>query len=294
MPHVSSPVGSHTPVTGGLAKGGLTYAARVEAEAIQVFVTNPRGWALAAGDPRQDALLRAHVEEAGLPVFIHTPYLVNMGSPNPQTVALSVASVAHALARGAAIGAVGVVMHTGSAVSGGREAGLRRVRENLLPILGEPPEGAPALLLEPMAGQGQMLCARVEELGPYLEALDRHPKVGVCLDTCHAYAAGHDIATRTGMAAMLDALAAATGPGRLRLVHANDSLDVCGGKKDRHENIGAGHIGADPFGELFTHPVSAGVPLIVETPGKAEGHAKDIATLKALRPSRRAKATTAR
>ncbi|MFC7327402.1 deoxyribonuclease IV [Marinactinospora rubrisoli] len=275
-----SPVGAHVPVAGGLATRGLAYADEVGAETVQVFVTNPRGWAVTPGNPGEDARLRART---ALPVYIHAPYLVNLGSPDAEVAAKSVAAVEHALRRGTEIGARGVVVHTGSAVRGERAAGLARMRERLLPVLDGLADDAPPVLLEPMAGQGQVLCAAVGHLGPYLAALDHHPKAGVCLDTAHAFGAGHDIATPEGMRAMLDEFAAVVGPGRLGLVHANDSKAPCGSNRDRHENIGAGHIGARPFAELFRHPVSAGVPIVVETPGPAGPHAADIATLKALR-----------
>jgi deoxyribonuclease-4 len=279
-----SPIGAHVPVAGGLATGGLRYAAQIGAEAIQVFVSNPRGWALAAGKQVEDERLRTHSERTGMPVFVHSPYLINVGSPNPQTVAGSVASIRHALTRAAAIGARGVVVHTGSAVSQSREAAVRQLREHLLPLLEEIPADGPDLLFEPMAGQGAMLCATVQDLGPYLDNLDRHPRAGVCLDTCHAFAAGHDLAAPGGMAATLDALADTVGADRLKLIHANDSKDDCGSAKDRHENIGAGRIGAEPFAELFRHPVSRGVPLVIETPGRSpDPHRADVETLKALR-----------
>ncbi|SKA23285.1 Endonuclease IV [Marinactinospora thermotolerans DSM 45154] len=275
-----SPIGAHVPVSGGLATRGLAYAAEIGAEAVQVFVTNPRGWATSPGVASEDALLRRRHD---LPVFVHAPYLVNLGSPDPAVAAKSVATLDHALRRGGDIGARGVVVHTGSAVRDGREEGLARMRARLLPILeGLAPE-APRVLLEPMAGQGRVLCATVDDLGPYLDALDRHPKAGVCLDTAHVFAAGHDISTRAGMAAMLDRFARVAGADRLDLIHANDSKAPCGSNRDRHENIGAGHIGAEPFGELFVHPVSAGVPVVVETPGPAGPHAADVATLRALR-----------
>lgn len=271
-------IGGHVSVAGGLAKGGLAYMADIGAEMIQVFVTNPRGWALTPGKPDQDKLLA----ESGVETYIHVPYLANFGSPNPETLASSVEVVRHTLRRGADIAAKGVVVHTGSAVSQPRDDAMRQVREHLLPLLDEIPDGGPDLLLEPMAGQGAMLCATVQDLEPYLAQLDWHPRAGVCLDTCHAFAAGHDLAADGGVTETFDALHAIA-PGRLKLIHANDSKDVCGSKKDRHENIGAGHIGARAFAELMRHPVAAGVPLCIETPGKADKHREDIALLKRLR-----------
>ncbi|MHB1433928.1 MAG: deoxyribonuclease IV, partial [Streptosporangiaceae bacterium] len=190
--------------------------------------------------------------------------------------------LAHSLNRCAAIGGRGVVVHAGSAIEPDRAAGLRRARETLLPVLAAAPADGPELLIEPMAGQGQMLCATVADLGPYLAALDWHPRAGLCLDTCHLFAAGHDLTAAGGVA---DALAelAGTAPGRLRLIHANDAKDPCGSRRDRHENIGAGRIGTAPFADLLGHPDTAGVPFIVETPGRQEGHARDVAALKRLR-----------
>jgi deoxyribonuclease IV len=273
-----SPIGGHVSVTGGLAKGGLQYASDIGAEMIQVFVTNPRGWALAAGDPAQDAKLR----ESGMLSFVHAPYLVNLGSPSADTLEKSVATVRHGLQRAHVIGAQGLVIHTGSAVSQHRDDALRQLHEHLLPLLEEIPEDGPDLLLEPMAGQGAMLCATVQDLEPYLAALDWHPKAGVCFDTCHAFAAGHDLSTPEGVEETFDALHAIA-PGRLKLIHANDSKDVCNSKKDRHENIGSGHIGMRPFGDMMRHPVVAGVSICIETPGGAEKHREDIELLKKLR-----------
>ncbi|NHC45605.1 deoxyribonuclease IV [Motilibacter aurantiacus] len=287
-PRETSLVGAHVPTTGGLARGAFGYADKVGAEAVQVFVGNPRGWAASAGDPKQDSLFRDRCSELQVPAFVHAPYLINFGSPTVETSERSADALRHVLRRGAAIGARGVVVHTGSTVdSAGREVGLARTREGLLPLLDELEalEDAPALLLEPTAGQGQSLCSTMDELGPYLDALDGHPRLGVCLDTCHAFAAGHDLAQPGGVKKTLDRLVEVAGKGRLQLVHANDCKDVVGSSKDRHENIGAGHIGPDAFAELFRHPAVRGVPLVIETPGKADGekHAADIALLKQLR-----------
>ncbi len=280
-----NPIGSHVPVAGGLHSVGLSYARDLGAETVQVFVANPRGWATPAGNPLQDEAFRAACAEASIPAYVHAPYLINFGSHTPATVERSVESLRHSLRRGREIGALGVVVHTGSA-TGGREraVALRQVREHALPLLDElTRDDDPYLLLEPTAGQGASLCSLVEDLGPYFEQLDAHPKLGVCLDTCHVFAAGHDLAGPGGAHRALDELAATVGAGRLKLIHANDSKDVVGAHKDRHANIGAGHIGEDPFRDLMTHPETAGVPLVIETPGGKEGHAADVERLKKLR-----------
>lgn len=283
-----NPIGGHVPVAGGLAKVGLDYARELAAEAVQVFVANPRGWATPPGNPAQDELFRSKCAARSVPAYVHAPYLINFGSHTEATVERSVLSLRHSLRRARAIGALGVVVHTGSATGGRpRAEALAQVRTHMLPLLDElTHDDDPFLLLESTAGQGSSLCSRTWDFGPYFEALDSHPKLGICLDTCHIYAAGHDLAGPAGMRQTLDLLVGTVGEGRLKLIHANDSKDVVGARKDRHENIGAGHIGAEPFRELFSHPAAEGVPLIIETPGGKEGHAADVARLKELRGTR--------
>ncbi|MCD4534717.1 deoxyribonuclease IV [Nocardioides sp. cx-169] len=284
-----NPIGTHVLVGKGLAEGALANADVVGAETIQVFVGNPRGWARSAGKPADDARFRAETERRGMRTFIHTPYLVNLGSPTPATYESSVALVAHNLRRAAEIGAEGVVVHTGSYVdpdggAGRHAAAMRQVREALLPILDAvADDAAPWLLLEPTAGQGRSLCAGVGDLTGYLDALDHHPKAGICLDTCHVFAAGAPLDEPGGTTATLDRIVEIGGPGRLRLVHANDSMDVRGAFKDRHQRIGEGHIGTGAFEELFAHPATEGVPFILETPDSRGADTRDIPLLKELR-----------
>jgi len=256
------------------------YLEQTQATAVQVYVSNPRSWALSDGDPKHDA---AFVDVV---TYIHASLLVNVGSPTELTVERSIATLEHALRRGKAIGARGVVFHAGSAVDAEHFAkAFHRVREELGPLLDRAAaEDLPALLVEPSAGGGRSLAARVEDLEQYLAAVDGHPHLGVCFDTCHAWAAGHDLDRPGGMTATLDALVAAVGPHRLRLVHANNSKDGCGSTRDRHENLAAGTIGEAAFAELIRHPAVRDVPLIVETPSPPDSsaHAADIAFLRRL------------
>jgi deoxyribonuclease-4 len=284
-------VGSHIDVAGG-PEAGLTYTAEIGAEAIQVFVSNPRAWPPLAGqaeEPGAQALAR-RAAEAGLPVFLHAPYLVNLGSGDERTAALSAETVGFTLERAVRIGARGVVVHAGSASGWDRESALRQVAGLLLPLLDKLDDDGPSLLIEPMAGAGQGLCARMSDLGPYLEALGWHPRAGVCLDTCHAFAAGHDLTAPGGVEDTLTELELAAGrhgPGRVQLVHTNDSGHPCGSRRDRHAAIGTGFIGLEPFRTLLHHRLLASAAFVVETP-KA-GQAADVAALKRLRqlPARR-------
>lgn len=280
-----NPVGGHVPVAGGLATTGLGYARVLGAEAVQVFVANPRGWATPVGNPAQDERFRTECEAESISAWVHAPYLINFGSHTEATVEKSVESLRHSLRRGREIGAKGVVVHTGSATGGRpREEALAQVRERMLPLLDElTHEDDPYLLLESTAGQGFSLCSRAEDFGPYFDALDRHPRLGICLDTCHIFAAGHDLTEPGGAVRTLDELVETVGEGRLKLIHANDSKDVVGAHKDRHANIGSGHIGEEAFRSLLRHPATDGVPLIIETPGGTEGHVADVELLKKLR-----------
>ncbi len=286
-----NPIGTHVLVGKGLVDGAVVNADRVGCETFQVFVGNPRGWRLTEGRPAEDARFRDLMAERGTRTFIHAPYLVNLGSPTAATYERSAASVAHNLKRAAEIGAEGVVVHTGSYVDPGdgdsvarHERAMRQVREALLPLLDTiEDEDAPWLLLEPTAGQGRSLCAGVDELAAYLEALDHHPKAGICLDTCHVFAAGAPLDEPGGTTATVDRVVEIGGPGRLRLIHANDSMDVRGAFKDRHQRIGEGHIGEAAFVELFRHPATEGVPFILETPDSRDADTRDIPLLKRLR-----------
>lgn len=278
-----SPVGVHVFVGAGLARGGLRYARDVGAEAVQVFVSNPRGWAQAAGDPKQDQAFVSGCQDAAMPAYVHAPYLVNLGSPTELTLERSVDAIRHSVRRGRAICARGVVVHAGSEVSGGYDAALRRVRERLRPLLDELTDDDPDLLVELTAGAKGALCATPDRLEAYLDALGWHPRVGVCIDTCHAMAAGHDVSAPGGMRTFVSAVARAAGRGRIRLVHANDSKDAVGSGRDRHERVGLGTIGEAAFGELFVHPAVRGVPVLMETPGEAADHAHDVSVLKRLR-----------
>ena len=277
-------LGAHTPTSGGMAKRSIAYAEVTGAEVIQVFASNPRGWAMPEANPVADEEFRSKAAALDILTYVHAPFLINLGSPTVGTYENSVASTAYSLKRGADIGALGVVIHTGSAVDVNHvENAWKQIHEGMMPVLNALGDDAPMLLLEPTAGQGQSLVKKLDDLTNYLKALEYHPKVGICLDTCHVFAAGHDIAKKGGMTETIDLLIEIAGAERFQLVHANDSMDVCGALKDRHQNIGEGHIGLAAFQEMLDHPVMKNVPMVLETPGMEPEHGKEIAMLKKMR-----------
>jgi deoxyribonuclease-4 len=277
-------IGAHTPTTGGMAKRSIEYARTIGAEAIQVFASNPRQWSMPDANVQADNEFKEKAAELDLETYVHAPFLINLGSPTEETYKNSLAATEYALKRASDIGALGSVIHTGSAVKEDNvKKAWKQIHEGMMPILNRLNDDSPYLLLEPTAGQGQSLVKKLEDLENYLRALEYHPRVGICLDTCHVFAAGHDISVKGGMTATIDLLIEIAGIERFQLVHANDSMDVCGALKDRHQNLGDGHIGIDPFKELLAHLAVANAPLILETPGLEEKHGPEVTLLKKLR-----------
>lgn len=277
-------LGAHVPTSGGMAKRSIEYATTIKAEAIQVFASNPRGWAMPEPNPEADAAFRSKAEALDIETYVHAPFLINLGSPTEGTYKNSLASTAYSLRRGRDIGALGVVIHTGSAVDESHiKKAWKQIHDGMMPILSALKDDDPWLLLEPTAGQGQSLVRKLDDLTQYFEALEWHPKIGVCLDTCHVFAAGHDIKSKGGMKSTIDLLVDVVGQERIQLIHANDSMDVLGSLKDRHENLGKGEIGVKPFEELIAHPAIANAPLILETPGEEPEHGSEVAVLRKIR-----------
>ena len=282
-------VGVHASTAGGLERA-VANAAAAGCETMQVFVSNPRGWAERPVDPDADERFAKALAAADLwPLWVHGPYLVNFASADEATRRRSAAITAWTMRRAAALGADGVVVHAGSHLGAGLAKGLAWAREALLPVLGEldaalgGPERGPALLLELTAGAPNHMAARFEPMAELLAALDDHERLGVCLDTCHAHAAGYDLATAAGASATADRLLATVG-GRVALVHANDSRDPAGSGRDRHEAVGRGTIGDAGFAALLAHPGLAGAAFVSETSGDPALQRADVTRLKALRP----------
>lgn len=273
-------------ISGGLDKA-VGRGVGVGCTALQVFTKNASQWRakpLADEDiGRFKEAVAASPIDAGA-VVAHDSYLINLGSPDPDKWAQSVAAFTDELRRCNQLGIPYLVTHPGAHMGAGEDAGLARVAQGLARALAEAgPETM--VLLETTAGQGTYLGHRFAHLARLIE-LTPDDRIGVCFDTCHAWAAGHDLATPGGLTATLDALVTTVGADRLWLVHANDSKDTCGSARDRHESVGKGTIGEAAFGELLAHPaVAARVPVIVETPNDdGAGHPADIARLRALAP----------
>jgi len=277
-------IGAHVPTSGGMAKRSIEYALTIKAEAIQVFASSPRTWAQAKPNPEADAAFIEKANELDIETYVHAPFLINLGSPTSATYENSLESTSYSLRRGREIGALGVVIHTGSAVDPNFEKqAWHQIKRGIMPILEKLKDEDPWLLLEPTAGQGQSLVKKLDDLIKYFDCLEWHPKLGVCMDTCHVFAAGHDIKKKGGMTETVDLLVKLVKKERIKLIHVNDSMDVCGALKDRHQNLGKGEIGKAAFDEMMQHPDLFSTPMILETPGEEPEHGSEVAMLKTFR-----------
>ena len=266
-------VGGHVSSAGGIFNA-VTRAQEIGAEALQIFVSSPQMWRATAHSAEATAKFRELHAAAGLgEVWVHNIYLANLATETAEQLERSIASVVNALTVGDGIGARGVVLHTGSHHGAGLAPFLPQVRDALARILDTTPDRT-ILALETMAGQGGTIGKEFEELGALLRAVDA-PRLRVCLDTCHTFAAGYELRTPEGVAATMRAFDDAIGIEQLAVVHANDSKTPLGGLRDRHENIGDGHIGADGFRAICAHPAFAGKAFLLEVPGlPTEAHPK--------------------
>lgn len=260
-------IGCHLSVSKGFP-AAAAMAARVQANAMQFFPRNPRGGRQRSFDEPERSAWQRQREEAGLRfVIAHIPYTVNLASPKEQPYQFARRVLREDLERCLAVGADAAVTHPGSFVQGGVEAGIARVVKAIepsLPLLDV--EGAPWLLLETMSGQGSEIGGELAHLRAIMEALGWPPRVGVCLDTCHLFAAGYDWRDAGHVERLVDELDRLIGWKRVRAIHLNDSQYPCGSRRDRHAKMGHGAIGRAGFANLLRHPRLGRLPMVLETP----------------------------
>ena len=259
-------LGAHMSIAGGLPRA-VDRARASRCEALQIFTKSAGQWRARPLPPEEIALFRRRVAETGIrPVVAHNSYLINLAAALPSLRDQSVASLGEELDRAESLGLDGLVMHPGSYTSGTEKDGLRLIAEALARLLEERPDGRTQILLEHTAGQGTNLGHRFEHLAEILDRLGGTPRVGVCLDTCHLLTAGYDICTPDGYQRTFEEFDRVVGLARIRVFHLNDSKKPCGSRVDRHEHIGKGCLGLDPFRWLLNDPRFADLPMLLETP----------------------------
>jgi deoxyribonuclease-4 len=253
-------------IAGGLPRA-VDRATATRCEALQIFTKSAGQWRARALPDEEVALFRRRVDETGIqPVVAHNSYLINLAAAAPALREQSVAALGEELDRAEALGLSGIVMHPGSFTTGTEEDGLRLIAAGLARLLRERPRARTRVLLEHTAGQGTNLGHRFEHIASVLERLDGTPRVGVCLDTCHLLAAGYDICTREGYEQTFRDFDRIVGLDRIAAFHLNDSKKPCASRVDRHEHIGKGCLGLEPFRMLLNDPRFAALPMLRETP----------------------------
>jgi len=274
------PIGVHASIAGGIEKA-IPRGEQLGCGALQIFTKNASQWAAKPLDPKRVAAFRAARLRSPLgPVFAHDSYLVNLACPEAEKWQRSKSAFADELKRCATLGLDGVVMHPGAHLGSGEEAGLERIAAAFREIF-DSVDASPRVLLETTAGMGTHLGWRFEHLARIIELVPEHD-FGVCLDTCHVFAAGYDLSSPEGYAKVMDEFDRLVGCERIRLFHVNDSKKPCASRVDRHEHLGRGCIGETGFACLMRDERFRNVPKVIETP-PGEDHAEDLCNLELLR-----------
>lgn len=270
-------LGAHLGTRGGL-RTAADEARTVGAEVVQLFLSNPRSWA----GPRLETAERfgtAWREEGVGPFYVHSPYLVNIASPNPEFHTKSLELVARSVAACEVAGAAGFVVHAGAGGPGEPAEARERAATLLRSALGV--ASRTRLIVELMAGTAGAVASTLSEARALFDAVGDE-RLGLCLDTCHLFAAGYGLDDAEGVAACFGELGALGLGDRLALVHANDAKHPRGAHRDRHERIGEGLIGLEGFSEFLHRPEVAGLDLVLETPADLEQRTRELATLRRL------------
>lgn len=258
-------IGAHMSVAGGVSRA-VERARLHGCEALQIFTKNASRWQAPPLDPAEVRRFRDAVDEAGIaPVVSHASYLINLATSRPALRAQSLAALLDELDRAESLGLTGVVIHPGTCTEGTEADALRLAAATIREAFDARPRHRARLLLELTAGRGRTIGYDFDHLAAILAHLDGSPRVGICLDTCHLMASGHDVVSPEGYVATFARFERIVGFDRLAVVHANDSKRPCGSRVDRHEHIGDGCLGVEPFRRLLHDSRCAGLPLLIET-----------------------------
>jgi deoxyribonuclease IV len=257
-------LGAHC--SGGV-KGALDRADEIGADAVQLFTQSPRTWRTPAPDPEAYAAFRDRRAALGIgSVLCHALYLCNLAAPDDTVYEKSIATLSATVDIACAIEAEGVVFHVGSHLGAGFEQGIERVVAAMRKVL-DRCDDTTWLLMENSAGAGGTIGRSIDELATLYERLDAHPRLGICLDSCHLYVSGSDVTDRDTLDAVLDELDRRIGLDRLRVLHVNDAKTALGSNSDRHDNLLDGVMG-ERLGVFVGHPSLQGLPALLEVPGK--------------------------
>lgn len=275
-------IGAHVSISGGLEKG-IERGEALGCEAIQIFTKNQLQWKSAPlSQSRGERFYRAWAASSIQKIVVHASYLINLAAVDA-TGPKSVTALEDEIERCELLGIDDLVLHPGSSRGRSAESALELVAERLDAIMDRTVHKRVRILLETMAGQGDLLGRDFKQFAMILEKIDWNPLVGICMDTCHLFAAGFDLRSRAAYQRLLDNVDSSIGLERIGCWHLNDSFHDLGRGLDRHAHIGEGSLGLEPFALILNDPLWADTPCILETPLESPGHAGNMAILRKIR-----------
>jgi deoxyribonuclease IV len=276
-------LGAHVSTSGGVGNAPAN-GLRIGCEAIQVFTKNQRQW---KAKPLSEVEIESYLcelERTGIQLTVsHDSYLINLASPQDQILEQSRAAFEDEIERCEQLRIPFLVLHPGSHVGCGEKAGLRRIADSINEALCKKPAYKTRLLVETTAGQGTNLGYRFEQLAEILEFVKQKKRVGICVDSCHIFAAGYEIRTAGAYRSTMKQLDEIVGLRKVRAFHLNDSKTPLGSRVDRHEHIGSGQLGVETFRMIVNDERFQKIPMILETPGEEADFVRNLQLLKGLK-----------
>jgi len=275
-------IGAHVSIAGSIANAPVN-AKKAGCECFQMFTRPPQGGPAPVLDEKTISLFKSNMKKfRQAAAYIHTPYYINLASGKDRIRHGSISVIRDDLERGSKLGVKALMTHLGSSADLGPEEALKKVIEGVKKIV-EGYSGTTKFLMEISAGSGNVIGDTFEEIGAIIKAIPNYP-IGICFDSCHAFASGYDLRTRQAVKETLQDFDKYIGLDRLLLVHTNDAKFELGSHKDRHENIGYGKIGLNGFKALINYPALKDADFVLETPPSLKKEVNDIKLLKELRP----------
>jgi len=272
-------IGAHMPTSGGL-KNSLYGGKHIGCTAVQVFTCSPRQWNHPPLDPEAVAQFKQAQTDTGIGfTCAHDSYLINLAAPDPEILEKSRRAFRKELDRAETLGIPWLVTHMGAHLNQGEDAALNVLCESMSLLLKETDGMSVGIAMETTAGQGTGLGATFEQIARVIDGCSVHPRLGVCLDTCHIFVAGYDIRDEETFGKTFDTFGSVIGFDKLKVIHANDAKKPLGSRVDRHEHIGEGQIGLEAFRMLVNDPRMVHVPIVVETPDADTMHEVNVAKL---------------
>ena len=280
-------LGAHVPVAGGLSLAPAR-GRSIAAKAIQIFTRNKIQWAAKPLTIDETSAFRSALAASGIAVvLVHGSYLVNLASPDAGVRHRSLDAFVAEMERCQALGIPYLVFHPGAHMGAGEEAGLRAVAAGLDEAMERAQASSVMPLIEVTAGQGSSVGYRFEHLAAILDRVRQPERLGICLDTCHLFAAGYDIATPRGYERTVAELGRLIGLPKVKAFHLNDAKGRLGSRFDRHQSIGRGHLGLATFRRLLADRRFRGLPMVLETPGPLAAWKRELQLLRSLQPRKR-------